>query len=175
MGTEIKYVYICVCVCSFMFMCVYLCTYIHTHIFTPHPTPNTEPNRAFEAQCLQRAEGDAVLTDRQKKKARDRLAQLYKRQAALPLAEGCKVRHSVGAFFLCIYCVLCIVILFIMYVGLHLCGGRWSCSLHHTPTKQPRPHTDGRGGMTIVPRFPHRRLTTTPKPTHIPTIYIHIL
>lgn len=110
-GTEIKYVCMCVCVYSFiMFMCVYLCTYIH--ILTHHPTPNTEPNRAFEAQCLQRAEGDAALTDRQKKKARDRLAQLYKRQAALPLAEGCKVRHSVGAFFLCIHCILCIVILY---------------------------------------------------------------
>jgi hypothetical protein len=91
---------------------IYIYTYIHTH------------NSAFEAQCTQRAEHDPSLTDRQKKKARDRLALLYKRQASLPLLEGRKV----GGGFICLVidlfvCFVCLFYLFIyLYIRVHICG-----------------------------------------------------
>lgn len=48
-------------------------------------------HRAFEAGVLSKVEGDVNISEKMKKKARDRLAQLHRRQATVPLAEGCKV------------------------------------------------------------------------------------
>ena len=50
----------------------------------------TDTHRAFEAGVLSKVEGGGG-DEKTKKKARDRLAQLHRRQASVPLAEGCKV------------------------------------------------------------------------------------
>jgi hypothetical protein len=73
-----------------------------TSIIHPHPPtpPHTHAHvpRAFEWESWERAMSEPSVSDKDKRKARDRLAQLFRRQASGPLAE---VGGWVGGWVLC--------------------------------------------------------------------------